>query len=639
MEFSKEQIAYASFIGIGIFTMLFLFSFVAGTWYDSDWQYKKQLNISNANIDEDLINYPLLVVLNSTNFNFSHADSEGIDIRFVNASETGTLSFDVEYYNSTSEEAYIWVKIPNVSSSDTTSFYLYYGNPSATSGENKFDVWTNNYSLVLHLNETSGDYLDLSQESNNGSTGADLLRGQKGISGFGANWSRLESNVSIPHSISQGTLNLTINFTMELWVYTEEVSNAGPRLMGKEDSTSGLNVLVQSQSANKYQAPGNSITAESTSIIDLDSWQYVSYGKNDSGVVFMINNSLEYSADSGALPGDSVDDFYIGHGRWLQTRTFNGSIDEVRYSSVSRSKSWLLTNYLSQSNQLLTFSGELQDEGLSFSIVAPDNSSNFFTGNNVTFNISITPTNSNLRNSTLWLYFRNGTHISNETKSLSGNTSTSVLFHKNLTNENYKWSVEVCSQGNLSEAHTCSFSAQNRTLNLTLTPWVVVNRPTATETSLTIPINFTLNNNSVMDTCFYNITLNTNPNNVQISNTNIANCRNTTTTLSSEGTYSLNYWFNHTYFGESNYTQFNFTIDTSGGDVGGGSGGGGGGGSRQDDEEEEPPKENICLEKLPELENAWDVWVRDPTIETFRSFWFKFWNYVFCRSSASLIPV
>ena len=79
---------------------------------DNQWNYSQEIIITE-NAGKTLTDYPVPVGLNSSNFNFSKAKSDGSDIRFF--SENKTLNYWIETWDPENEEAVIWVKIPDAS--------------------------------------------------------------------------------------------------------------------------------------------------------------------------------------------------------------------------------------------------------------------------------------------------------------------------------------------------------------------------------------------------------------------------------------------------------------------------------------------------------------------------------------------
>ena len=78
-------------------------------WQSFAWQYRKTLTFNNASQAEDLTNFPALVSLDSSNFDFSATQFDGDDIRFVDANNETSLSYEVESWDAGSQTAHIWV--------------------------------------------------------------------------------------------------------------------------------------------------------------------------------------------------------------------------------------------------------------------------------------------------------------------------------------------------------------------------------------------------------------------------------------------------------------------------------------------------------------------------------------------------
>ncbi|RLI98841.1 MAG: DUF2341 domain-containing protein, partial [Candidatus Aenigmatarchaeota archaeon] len=120
-------------ISLVFFIGLMTPNIVFGDWFNSSWNYRQQINISNT--AGDLTNYQVRIDLNSSNvgsnFNWSN---NGSDIRFTNSTDD-LLNFWIESWNSSSQEATIWVNVTLANNTNTT-IYMYYGNPSASSISN-----------------------------------------------------------------------------------------------------------------------------------------------------------------------------------------------------------------------------------------------------------------------------------------------------------------------------------------------------------------------------------------------------------------------------------------------------------------------------------------------------------------------
>ena len=115
--------------------MIFIIGDVsADDWWNSDWKYKKKVNITEGS-GETLSDYQVLIELNSTNFNFTNARPSGEDIRFVD-SDVNKLNYWVEEWDVWAKKAKIWVKVPKISANKKEDIWMYYGNEGAMDAGN-----------------------------------------------------------------------------------------------------------------------------------------------------------------------------------------------------------------------------------------------------------------------------------------------------------------------------------------------------------------------------------------------------------------------------------------------------------------------------------------------------------------------
>ena len=60
-------------------------------WWNSDWSNRKKLIFNNSGQSETLENFPVLVNLSSSNFDYSKAMTDGSDLRFIDADNTTAI--------------------------------------------------------------------------------------------------------------------------------------------------------------------------------------------------------------------------------------------------------------------------------------------------------------------------------------------------------------------------------------------------------------------------------------------------------------------------------------------------------------------------------------------------------------------
>ncbi|MEA1898086.1 MAG: DUF2341 domain-containing protein, partial [Bacteroidota bacterium] len=119
MKKRKNLILYVVFLGL----MLTLPQ-TANAWL-TGWQYQREITLDTATIVDS---FQVKVELTSANFDYSHTLDNGEDIRFTDTSDV-LQDYWIEEWNASGTST-LWVA---VATSGTTTFYMYYNNPLASS--------------------------------------------------------------------------------------------------------------------------------------------------------------------------------------------------------------------------------------------------------------------------------------------------------------------------------------------------------------------------------------------------------------------------------------------------------------------------------------------------------------------------
>ena len=110
---------------------------MALTW----WKYKRTIAIDNSNNSNALTDYQVKIDLDNSNFDFSKAKSDWSDIRFLDSDDSTSLDYWIEKWDSTNNQAVVWIKVPDIPASSIYDIYMYYWNNNATSESN----WGNTF--------------------------------------------------------------------------------------------------------------------------------------------------------------------------------------------------------------------------------------------------------------------------------------------------------------------------------------------------------------------------------------------------------------------------------------------------------------------------------------------------------------
>jgi len=105
-------------------------------WYDLSWQKRKALTIDNSVNPNELTCYQ--VRLNVEYDSDMMADFS--DLRFTDSDCQTPIPYWIESYVA-SDSAVVWVRVPTIPASSTTTVYMYYGSSSAASESNPDDTF------------------------------------------------------------------------------------------------------------------------------------------------------------------------------------------------------------------------------------------------------------------------------------------------------------------------------------------------------------------------------------------------------------------------------------------------------------------------------------------------------------------
>ena len=367
---------------------------IATGWWDTNWTKCRNITIANTG-NTTLSNFPAYIDLTYD----SDMQSSFNDVRFINTSCANggvELDFEIETYTA-AVSADVWVEIDNLPAAGTT-IAVYYGNASATSGENASGTWVSSHKGVWHLSEsTDATNQDSTSYSNNG-TPQSSPASTSGKIGKALNFD-VRDNTSIElgkdDSLDLSTGN-SPDWTISLWVKPAIGfgDNQYPVMYAYGDyrATVGLykdNGKIEHRRNDKYPLYNNSN-------LTTDAWHHVVVTRDNSNTTFYLNGNENGSGTSKNIYNDNYGSFIGG---WTGTNSddtykagdLKGVIDEVRVSNVVRSADWIKQSYdlVQDQNDHVTIGDEVEPEPEpelgQCSAVFPDGGSTHSVGGTISF--------------------------------------------------------------------------------------------------------------------------------------------------------------------------------------------------------------------------------------------------------------
>jgi hypothetical protein len=342
------------------------------TWFDSSWQYRKGLTITNSTGSSLTNMQKLITVDTATLIAAGKLQSNCNDLRFADSSGNA-LSYYIDSGCNTSSTK-IWVMIPSLPTGNST-FYMYYGNNTATQGSSSTN-FDNLVDMIGYWTFNDGSGSTAKDSSVNANDGTVIIGGSgsqttttqawsNGISGEYAGSIKVDGTddyIQVPDSSI-----LDINqsgWTISAWInpsgfYTG--SCLGNLIVGKgSDNVAGFYALMindangcGSPSATKHAAAdivfsdGTKIVTTGTTNLTTGNWYFLSAVYDGSTIKIYVNGSLENTAlTSGKTVATNSDPLLIAK---MNNASFpywvNGKIDDVHIYNTARTGTQIASDY------------------------------------------------------------------------------------------------------------------------------------------------------------------------------------------------------------------------------------------------------------------------------------------------------
>lgn len=307
--------------------------------WNSDWANQKKISINAVGVTPAQAQFPAVVRLHSGNFDFSAANVDGSDLRFIAADDKTELKFHIEKYDSVNELAVIWVQLPKVDAAEKDShFWVYSGNEKATASTDAKSTWDATTVAAFHFAEKA-----LLQDSSASSL---VAAGEVSVQKSALLGEAAVFNGKPLTIVALPGLKGAAAYTWSAWVKPANITQAAT-LVSLGDALS-LKTDGVKLSLNGGKLSGGELKAAT--------WQHVAMTVDGTKANLYINGISVATGDVPAV--DASANIKVGDG-------YVGEIDEMQLANVARAAEWLKLSASAQGmdSQLLKIEEGDDEEG------------------------------------------------------------------------------------------------------------------------------------------------------------------------------------------------------------------------------------------------------------------------------------
>jgi hypothetical protein len=326
--------------------------YVDDIWFGSDLWLGTEIASVNTTLgtemEQSLWNFPVLISRTDNNWKDINnggyiGQSDGGDIFFTSLAGNKKLAHEIEMYDPVTGQLIVWVNLPALSSEIDTSILMYFGNYATNNQENAYGVWDSNFLAIHHLEENpSGIVFDSTINDADGITNGSMSSGDlvNAWIGQGYDFDGVDDGVMSSASVSISA------FTYSAWF------KQGPDYSGWRSIVS-VGSARQFASNNRRTAFWSGVNPDdffgNSGDLPEGNWHYGTIIYDGSTYLKAFINGSQVGTIHFKSMSPVVDTFEIG--LWRPSNPsdyFDGIIDEVRISNISRSEDWIFTEWKNQ---------------------------------------------------------------------------------------------------------------------------------------------------------------------------------------------------------------------------------------------------------------------------------------------------
>jgi hypothetical protein len=328
-----------------------------GVWRQSRRLY---LNTSptGADVSESVEGFPLLVRLDSSNFDFAEARDSGQDLRFANP-DGSPLPHEIARWHASASRAEVWVRVDRIRGNDDSQYIeMFWGNsraPSLSDGAAVFDT-ANGFVSVWHLDADQGSnpirFDDATANRLHG-TGVNMAAsdGVEGMVGTARRFNGVNAHINVQNS-SSSPLNLPqrTGYTVSAWVRADSLASRYQTLVGKGDNQYNLQISRENM-WHFVEAQQHGVFEAVEAPAQTGAWRLLTGVREGAGISLYVDgvlvSRLQVIKAETAVRNESYD-VSIGWNNQVAGQPFAGALDEVTISRRARSPEWIKLTFENQ---------------------------------------------------------------------------------------------------------------------------------------------------------------------------------------------------------------------------------------------------------------------------------------------------
>jgi hypothetical protein len=309
-------------------------------WHDVGWRSRVTLAIDNRRHGTDLVDFPLLVVLEPATFEYARARADGRDILFVDRDTDLPLPHEIESWQQ-GGTSHFWVLVPLIAAGVVSEdVVLYYENATAVVREDPEAVWRGGYAAVYHLHDDLADSTGIGADgtSSGSTTTAGQVAGGRHFTYAGAEHIVID-DAGLPFGSTPRTLCA--------WVRTDVLDSPTKHWFISYGTFVTRGGFFIGRVGTDLWCGGVGDDVIATGIYALATWQYLCCALEGNEVTLYADGTLVEGPATRTWTLDPGEAYIGGHINPDWVEQWDGNVDEVRISSVARSEDWISAEHLS----------------------------------------------------------------------------------------------------------------------------------------------------------------------------------------------------------------------------------------------------------------------------------------------------